>query len=127
MAGEPCAVRVAVLLPRDADKFEVALPRVLPVINLAAEAVGRQGLWPTDLLAFMPGNDKCDAVYGQISAVDLYANDCAHAFFGPTCEYSVGECPRRSHLAPPGPASPRRRHKFPAVGGHRLDDFAALD
>ncbi|XP_034234225.1 atrial natriuretic peptide receptor 3 [Thrips palmi] len=56
---------------------------------MAAEAMGRQGLWPSDLLSFLPGNDKCDAVYGQISAVDSYAHDCAHVFFGPTCEYSV--------------------------------------
>ncbi|KAJ1525968.1 hypothetical protein ONE63_009153 [Megalurothrips usitatus] len=56
---------------------------------LAADAVARRGLWPRDLLSFLPGDDKCDAVYGQISAVDSYAHDCAHAFFGPTCEYSV--------------------------------------
>lgn len=96
--GAACAVRAAVLLPQDAERFEVALPRVLPVMALAAEAAAAQGLWPRALLAFLPGDDKCDAVYGQISAVDSYAHDCANAFFGPTCEYSVGECLRVCRL-----------------------------
>ena len=89
--GVACEVRAAVLLPRNASQFEVALPRVLPVMDMAAQDAERRGLWPASMLTFLPGDDKCDAVYGQISAVDSYAHDCAHAFFGPTCEYSVGE------------------------------------
>ncbi|XP_052131789.1 uncharacterized protein LOC127751775, partial [Frankliniella occidentalis] len=112
--GAACPVRAAVLLPRDADQYEVALPRVLPVMALAAEAVSRRGLWPLDLLSFLPGDDKCDAVYGQISAVDSYAHDCAHVFFGPACEYSVGEyCPLAGTLVSVAgsetPFSPRGR------------------
>lgn len=33
----------------------------------------------------------CDAAYAVISAIDAY-NDCANVFFGPSCDFALGEC-----------------------------------
>lgn len=50
-----------------------------------------QSLLPDWLqLKFLPANDRCDATYAQIAAIDSYAN-CVHLFLGPTCEYCVGK------------------------------------
>uniref|UniRef100_A0A2H1VVB9 SFRICE_040157 n=1 Tax=Spodoptera frugiperda TaxID=7108 RepID=A0A2H1VVB9_SPOFR len=32
----------------------------------------------------------CDAAYAVISAIDAY-NDCAHVFFGPSCDFALGK------------------------------------
>lgn len=36
----------------------------------------------------------CDAAYAVISAIDAYYDaydDCAHVFFGPSCDYALGK------------------------------------
>jgi len=90
-AGAACDVRTAVLVPKDAAAYEVALPLVLPALELARAAVARTSLWPADKLHFFPRDDRCEAVYGQYASGRSFGEDCVHAFFGPTCEYSVGK------------------------------------
>lgn len=40
-------------------------------------------------LKFLPKDDRCDATYAQIGAIDSYTQ-CAHLFLGPACDYCVG-------------------------------------
>lgn len=38
-------------------------------------------------------DDRCDASYATISAMDGYGIGCAHVLFGPACDYALGERP----------------------------------
>lgn len=69
-----------------------ALPKVLPALSLAVEDAKRRGILPEGLkFSFTPYDDQCNAVYGQMNAVEAYANNKPHVIFGPSCEYSVGK------------------------------------
>lgn len=64
----------------------------MPVLELAEREVRRRQLIPTDLsIKWIPYDDKCDASYATISAMDGYGIDCGHVLFGPTCEYALGK------------------------------------
>lgn len=66
--------------------------QVMPVLELAEREVRRRQLIPTDLsIKWIPYDDKCDASYATISAMDGYGIDCGHVLFGPSCEYALGE------------------------------------
>ncbi|KAG7200777.1 hypothetical protein KM043_003154 [Ampulex compressa] len=83
-----CELRVAVILPADPD-FDISLPRVFPVLDLAVYEARSRGLLPYWLkLKFLPQDDHCDAMYAQIGAIDSYSN-CVHLFLGPACDYCV--------------------------------------
>lgn len=65
--------------------------QVMPVLELAEREVRRRQLIPTDLsIKWIPYDDKCDASYATISAMDGYGIDCGHVLFGPSCEYALG-------------------------------------
>ncbi|XP_043286656.1 atrial natriuretic peptide receptor 1-like isoform X4 [Venturia canescens] len=90
---ESCELRIAVLLPADTT-YDVSLPKVLPVLDIAESEVRYRGFLPDWLqLKFLPADDHCDATYAQIGAIDSYAN-CVHLFLGPTCEYCVANVGR---------------------------------
>lgn len=62
----------------------------MPVLELAEREVRRRQLIPKNLtIKWIPYDDKCDASYATISAMDGYG-DCGHVLFGPTCDYSLG-------------------------------------
>uniref|UniRef100_A0A0C9PWJ7 NPR1_3 protein n=1 Tax=Fopius arisanus TaxID=64838 RepID=A0A0C9PWJ7_9HYME len=88
-----CELRAAVLLPKD-TRFEISLTKVLPVLDLAVSDARRQKLLPDWLkLTFILSDDRCDATYAQIAAIDSYAN-CVHLFLGPACDYCVANVGR---------------------------------
>lgn len=63
----------------------------MPVLELAEREVRRRELIPKNLtIKWIPYDDKCDASYATISAMDGYGMDCGHVLFGPTCDYSLG-------------------------------------
>lgn len=86
-------VRAAVILPQD-PHFVVSIPKVMPVLRLAAHRAAP--LLPGRRLVFYPADDNCDSDLALRNAVT--AKMCPddinrlHVFFGPTCEYCVGEC-----------------------------------
>ncbi|XP_076164770.1 atrial natriuretic peptide receptor 1 isoform X2 [Ptiloglossa arizonensis] len=83
-----CELRIAVLLPLNAN-FDISLPKVLPVLDLALLEVQSRGLLPSWLrLKFLPQDDHCDAMYAQIAAIDSFSS-CVHLFLGPACDYCV--------------------------------------
>ncbi|XP_033344470.1 atrial natriuretic peptide receptor 1-like isoform X2 [Bombus vosnesenskii] len=88
-----CELRVAVLLPAD-PRFDIALPKVLPVLDLAVYEARSRGLLPYWLkLKFLPQDDHCDAMYAQSGAIDSFLN-CVHLFLGPACDYCVASVGR---------------------------------
>lgn len=64
----------------------------MPVLELAKEAIKKQGLLPQYLdIKFIPHDDCCEPSLATISAMDgLYGDECAHAILGPACDYSTG-------------------------------------
>ncbi|KAM0730711.1 Atrial natriuretic peptide receptor 1 [Formica fusca] len=83
-----CELRVAVLLPAD-PSFDISLPKVLPVLDLAVYEARSRNLLPYWLkLKFLQQDDHCDAMYAQIGAIDSFSH-CVHLFLGPACDYCV--------------------------------------
>ncbi|XP_031842737.1 atrial natriuretic peptide receptor 1 [Nomia melanderi] len=83
-----CELRIAVLLPAD-PSYDISLPKVLPVLDLAVHEARSRGLLPPWLkLKSLPQDDHCDATYAQIGAIDSFSN-CVHLFLGPACDYCV--------------------------------------
>ncbi|KAK0098297.1 hypothetical protein PV326_009798 [Microctonus aethiopoides] len=88
-----CELRAAVLLPAD-TRFDIALHKVMPVLDLAVYHARAEKIFPSWLqLTFLPQDDHCDATYAQIAAIDSYA-ECVHLFLGPACDYSVASVGR---------------------------------
>lgn len=67
--------------------------QVEPVMELAVSAARELGALPGWLRVDVRTYDvlDCDAARAIISAVDAYTYDCAHVFFGPVCDYALGE------------------------------------
>ncbi|KAL6445937.1 hypothetical protein ACFW04_000963 [Cataglyphis niger] len=83
-----CELRVAVLLPAD-PSFDISLPKVLPILDLAVYEARSRNLLPYWLkLKFLSQDDHCDAMYAQIGAIDSFSH-CVHLFLGPACDYCV--------------------------------------
>lgn len=88
-------VRAAVILPQD-PYFVVSIPKVMPVLQLAAQWVAPR--LPGRKLVFYPADDNCDSDLALRNAVT--AKMCPddinriHVFFGPTCEYAVASVSR---------------------------------
>lgn len=65
----------------------------MPVLELAEKEVRRRQLLPQNLsIKWTQYDDKCDASYATISAMDGYGIDCSHVLFGPACEFALGKC-----------------------------------
>ncbi|XP_053977333.1 atrial natriuretic peptide receptor 1-like isoform X1 [Hylaeus volcanicus] len=83
-----CELRIAVILPANSS-YDISLPKVLPVLDLAIDEARSRGLLPPRLkLTLHPQDDHCDATYAQIAAIDSFSN-CVHLFLGPACDYCV--------------------------------------
>lgn len=64
----------------------------MPVLELAEKEVRTRQLLPDNIsIKWIPYDDKCDASYATISAMDGYGMDCGHVLFGPTCDYALGK------------------------------------
>jgi atrial natriuretic peptide receptor A len=89
-ANKTCNVTVAVILPED-DKYEMSLSKVLPVLEAARQQVISESWLPPNVdLTFLPMDDRCSNVYSIFRGFHAYST-CAHVFFGPSCEYALGE------------------------------------
>ncbi|CAH2095490.1 unnamed protein product [Euphydryas editha] len=84
-----CRIRAALLLPKNTT-YDASLPVVESVIELALQDEAVRELFPSWLSFEWMTYDvtDCDAAYAVISAIDAY-NDCAHVFFGPSCDYAL--------------------------------------
>ncbi|XP_069361900.1 atrial natriuretic peptide receptor 1-like isoform X2 [Maniola hyperantus] len=89
-----CKIRAALLLPRNTT-YDACLPVVEPVIELALLDSVIQDVFPPWLQFEWMSYDvqDCDAAYAVISAIDAY-NDCAHVFFGPSCDFALASVAR---------------------------------
>lgn len=64
----------------------------MPVLDLAQGALKRHKILPDFVdVRFIHYDDWCEPSLATISVMDgLYAEDCAHAIFGPACDYPTG-------------------------------------
>lgn len=86
-----CDITAAVILPQD-DSYEMSLAKIMPVMETARLFVMSNNWLPANVnLTFVPMDDRCSNVYSIFRALHAYST-CAHAFFGPSCEYALGEC-----------------------------------
>lgn len=89
-ASTTCNITAAVILPDD-DKYEMSLSKILPVLEIASQYVIRKKWLPPNVkLTFLPMDDHCSNMYSIFKALNAYSR-CAHVFFGPSCEYALGE------------------------------------
>lgn len=66
--------------------------QVVPVLELAEQKIRELQLLPNNLnIKWIQYDDKCDASYATISAMDGYGMNCAHVLFGPACDYALGK------------------------------------
>lgn len=64
----------------------------MPVIELAEQKLRLQQILPENIkFKWTSYDDRCDASYATISAMDGYGMDCAHVLFGPACDYALGK------------------------------------
>lgn len=88
-----CTIRAAVILPAS-PIYEMSLQKILPALELAEQQIKKQQILPKNVkFEWMAYDDKCDASYAAVSAMDAYGKDCAHVIFGPACDYALGEYP----------------------------------
>ncbi|XP_039759867.1 atrial natriuretic peptide receptor 1 isoform X2 [Pararge aegeria] len=89
-----CKIRAALLLPKNTT-YNACLSVVEPVFELALQDNAVQEVFPSWLQFEWMSYDvqDCDAAYAVISAIDAY-NDCAHVFFGPSCDFALASVAR---------------------------------
>ncbi|XP_063382132.1 atrial natriuretic peptide receptor 1-like isoform X3 [Cydia fagiglandana] len=89
-----CAVRAALLLPRNTSYY-ASLTMVEPAIELALQQeVVKQAFPDWVQFEYMSYDvEDCDSAYAVIEAIDAY-NDCAHVFFGPSCDFALAAVAR---------------------------------
>ncbi|XP_050354958.1 atrial natriuretic peptide receptor 1 isoform X2 [Nymphalis io] len=89
-----CKIRAALLLPKNTT-YDANLQVVEPVLELALQHDSVRDAFPSWLSFEWMTYDvtDCDAAYAVISAIDAY-NDCAHVFFGPSCDYALASVAR---------------------------------
>ncbi|EEB15298.1 hypothetical protein Phum_PHUM360680 [Pediculus humanus corporis] len=86
-----CVIKAAVILPNNTS-YVASLQKVLPALSLAVDEAKKRKILPPGIkFSFAAYDDQCNAVYGQMNAIEAYANDKPHVIFGPSCEYSVEE------------------------------------
>ncbi|XP_060806014.1 atrial natriuretic peptide receptor 1 isoform X2 [Amyelois transitella] len=92
--GKTCTIKAALLLPRNTN-YDANLYSVQAVMELAMQDVAIQEALPPDVKFEWLTYDvtDCDAAYAVISAIDAY-NDCAHVFFGPSCDFALASVAR---------------------------------
>lgn len=93
-ASYNCRIRALLLLP-DNDTYVTSLRRVVPILKVAEQYLHESGLLPSFInFEWMPHDDKCDPAYAMVNVMDGIVKKCAHAIFGPTCEYGLGKLGR---------------------------------
>ncbi|XP_053615284.1 atrial natriuretic peptide receptor 1-like isoform X2 [Plodia interpunctella] len=92
--GKNCTIKAALLLPRNTT-YDANLLTVQAVMELAMQDTAIQTALPADVkFEWMTYEvTDCDAAYAVISAIDAY-NDCAHVFFGPSCDFALASVAR---------------------------------
>lgn len=72
--------------------------QVEPVLELAMQDKAVQEAFPSWIEFEWLTYDvtDCDAAYAVISAIDAF-NDCTHVFFGPACDFALGEFITAAH------------------------------
>ncbi|XP_055849222.1 atrial natriuretic peptide receptor 1 isoform X2 [Episyrphus balteatus] len=89
-----CTIRALVLLPQD-NLYEASLGRVFPVLRVAEEKIRQAQLIPSTIrFEWIPQDDKCDASYALINAMDGILKNCSHVIFGPSCDYPLASVGR---------------------------------
>jgi atrial natriuretic peptide receptor A len=89
-ANTTCNITAAVILPED-DSYEISLSKILPLLETARQYVIDENWLPPNVnLTFLPMDDRCSNVYSILRALHA-SSRCAHVFFGPSCEYALGE------------------------------------
>ncbi|XP_037822173.1 uncharacterized protein LOC119610848 [Lucilia sericata] len=84
-----CTIRALVLMPDD-DGYVASLKRVVPILQVAEQRIHASGLLPSYIqFDWMPQDDKCDAAFAAVKAMDGIVKNCSHVFFGPVCDYSL--------------------------------------
>lgn len=87
-ANTTCNINAAVILP-ESESYEMSLSKIMPVLEAAREQVINNNLLPPHVnLTFLPMDDRCSNVYSIFRALHAYSQ-CAHVFFGPSCEYAL--------------------------------------
>ncbi|XP_063896988.1 atrial natriuretic peptide receptor 1 isoform X2 [Helicoverpa armigera] len=89
-----CKIRAALLLPKNTT-YDACLSAVGPALDLAMQDPVIKNAFPPWLSVEWLKYDvtDCDAAYAVISAIDAY-NDCAHVFFGPSCDFALASVAR---------------------------------
>ncbi|KAJ8711872.1 hypothetical protein PYW08_008826 [Mythimna loreyi] len=89
-----CKIRAALLLPKNTT-YDACLAAVGSALDLAMQDPVIQNAFPPWLTVEWMKYDvtDCDAAYAVISAIDAY-NDCAHVFFGPSCDFALASVAR---------------------------------
>jgi hypothetical protein len=89
-SNKTCNITAAVILPDD-DNYEMSLSKILPALEAARQYVTENNWLPPNVsITFLPMDDHCSNVYSIFRALHAYST-CAHVFFGPSCEYALGE------------------------------------
>lgn len=89
-ADDDSVIKAAVLLTNSSE-YTISLAKVRPVLKLALAEVYRRHLLPRHIsFQFLLKDDRCDAIYSQKATFEAVKQN-VHVFFGPACEYSVGE------------------------------------
>lgn len=85
------SVIYAAVLLTNSSEYTISLSKVQLVLRLAEEEVIRRQLLPRNLsFQFLLKDDRCDAMYSQRATFEAVKQN-VNVFFGPACEYSVGE------------------------------------
>uniref|UniRef100_A0A336LM52 Guanylate cyclase n=1 Tax=Culicoides sonorensis TaxID=179676 RepID=A0A336LM52_CULSO len=91
-----CELRFLVLLPSDTSLYYATYHKVLPVLQLAKDAIKRQGLLPDYLkITFDYQDDLCSPSLATIRVMKgLFGDNCNHAILGPICDYCTSPVSR---------------------------------
>lgn len=89
--NQNCIIRAGVLLPLS-NYYEVSLAKALPTLELAEYYIRKEQILPSYVkFSWISYDDRCDASYAAIGAMDSYGKDCVHVFFGPACDFALGK------------------------------------
>uniref|UniRef100_A0A1A9WJI8 Receptor ligand binding region domain-containing protein n=1 Tax=Glossina brevipalpis TaxID=37001 RepID=A0A1A9WJI8_9MUSC len=89
-----CHIRALVLLP-DNETYLASLNQTLSVLQAAEDYLHRIDILPNYIkFNWLPQDDKCEASYAVIKAMDGITKSCAHVIFGPVCDYSLASVAR---------------------------------
>ena len=87
-----CTIRALVLLPDADHTYLASLRGVEPILKVAEQRIKSEKIIPEHIkFEWMLQDDRCDAAYSVIQAMDGVVMNCAHVIFGPVCDYPLGK------------------------------------